>query len=73
MRLSQLSHLFARTPLAPDVEMADVARKTASFVARDLRLLHSHASATALSRVLRATQRVGQGLCFTSFSPAGPL
>jgi len=57
MRLSQLSHLFARTPLAPDVEMADVARKTASFVARDLRLLHSHASATALSRVLRATQR----------------
>ncbi|ELR23296.1 Peroxin 6 (Pex6), putative [Acanthamoeba castellanii str. Neff] len=50
VRLRQLTRLFARTPLAPDVELPDVARKTASFVGRELRSLHAHAAATALAR-----------------------
>lgn len=59
MRLRQLNQLFSRTPLAPDVELPDVARKTASFVARDLRSLHAHAASIALDRAMRAEQQVG--------------
>ena len=58
VRLRQLTRLFARTPLAPDVELPDVARKTASFVGRELRSLHAHAAATALARAVRGTDQV---------------
>jgi SpoVK/Ycf46/Vps4 family AAA+-type ATPase len=58
VRLRQLTRLFTRTPLAPDVELADVARKTASFVGRELRSLHAHAAATALTRVVRGSDQV---------------